>query len=106
MSMGILAETPKSGDILAQNGFTHETKSVNGALTDCYERCVSLSDLYDAFIAVKPETGEVSIYVEYECGGEVASFDTELTASYSMDPEGFFKELDDEVTELTSSYRN
>ena len=64
MSIGILSEQSKLCDILAQNDFTYETKSADGTLTNCYERCISLSDLYDAFMAVKPETGEVNIYVE------------------------------------------
>ena len=102
--MGILVKQPKENNVLTQNDFTYKARSVNGTLTACYEKFVPLSDTYDAFVAVKPETGEVSIYVEYECGGEVASFVIVLTASYSENPDEFFEELDNEVTELTAFY--
>lgn len=102
--MGILTEPSRPDNILTKNGFKHKASSVNGALTDCYEKFVPLSDLYDAFVAVKPKTGEVSIYVEFECGGKVASFKTVLIASYSANPHEFFEELDEEVTGFTAFY--
>ena len=103
--MGILKDYTKSSNILLANGFTRENESVTGDLINCYEKVVPLNSCYDAWISVDIETSQVYIYIEYECGGEVARFDNELDADFYVDQESFFAELDNYVTDTVSSYR-
>ena len=74
-------------------------------MINCYEKVVSLNSCYDAWVSVDIETSQVYIYIEYECGGEVARFDNELDTDFYVDQESFFRELDDYVTDVVSSYR-
>lgn len=76
--MGILVdsiEKSKEPNILTEHNFEYVKSSCTYNLDNCYERCVKLTSLYDAWVAVKL-TGEVFIYVEYECGGEVEKLST------------------------------
>ena len=103
--MGILKDYTKLDNILLANGFTKEDESVTGDLIDCYEKVVSLNSCYDAWVSVDIETSHVFVYVEYECGGKVAKFDAYLNTDFYVDQESFFRELDDYVTAIVSSYR-
>lgn len=102
--MGILSIEKQVNNILIDYGFKYKHYSVTGNLHNCYEKTIQLSTLYYAWIAVKPDTNKVFIYIEFECGGEVASYDLSLTKSFENDPQGFFAELDELVTEYTYSY--
>ena len=103
--MGVLLGSRSSG--LESYGFKHVTSSVDGTLKDCYEKCVYLSDAYCAWVAVRPEfkeDDEVYIYVEYACGGFVASYSPILHHKYYGESQEFLYELDDYVTELAEDY--
>lgn len=103
--MGILFERENTNNLLTKHGFKFVRSSVTGTLSNCYEKRLTLSDLYTAWIAVQIETGKGFIYIEYDCGGEVASYDFQMdNTSYSYAPYAFFKELDEIVTEYTESY--
>lgn len=102
--MGVL-KTQNSDNILTRNGFTYTSSNVTGELKHCYERGIRVSDTYFAWVAVNPDTGEVVIYIEYDCGGQVAKTQFRLTSSYLYDSYDFFNELDTEVTDYISSYR-
>lgn len=93
--MGILAKS--NSNILTENGFTLER-------CNSYEKFVKLSDLYDAFVTVDIVKGSVNVYVEYECGGEVATYDFIIDVDFEEDPYKFFNELDEEVTDFLAIY--
>ncbi len=93
--MGILAMS--NSNILTENGFTFER-------CNTYEKCVKLSDLYDAFVTVDIVKGYVNVYVEYECGGEVATYDFTISTDFEEYPNDFFNELDEEVTDFLEIY--
>lgn len=103
--MGVLFERENTSNLLTLYGFEFVCSSVTGVLSNCYEKALVLSDFYTAWIAVQIETGKGFIYIEYDCGGEVASYDFQMEhTSYSYAPYAFFKELDEIVTEYTESY--
>ena len=45
------------------------------------------------------------IYVEYDCGGEVATYTHSLRNSWDDDPDDFFEELDDFATSMLEHYK-
>lgn len=93
--MGILARS--NSNILTDNGFTLER-------CNSYEKFVKLSDLYDAFVTVDIVKGSVEVYVEYECGGEVATYNFTIRTDFEEHPNKFFNELDEEVTDFLEIY--
>lgn len=97
--MGILKENT-SVNILERNGFTKEVANVNALLLDCYEKYVSLTPLYDAYVAVNCNSSDVYIYIEYNCGGYYAAEEPCMSIEYNQDPQRFFDELDEYVTDL------
>ena len=101
--MGLLTEQRDENNILTENGFEHKSSSVTGQLNDCYEKYIGVGP-YDAWIAVNTETGNVCIYVEYACGGEVATYTHSLRNSWDDDPDDFFEELDDFATSMLKHY--
>ena len=105
--MGIL-RVPKihNRNILTDNGFEYKASNCVGTMEYCYERCVTLSAKYDAWVSVKPETGDVFIYIEYECGGEVYRYNGTVLANWDESESEFFKELDEYVTDTTNFYRD
>ncbi|SEF89778.1 hypothetical protein [Lachnospira multipara] len=96
--MLIKDDDKKINNILTRNGFVKESKSVDGRLDDVYEKCIKLLDeecSYYAYVAVNISTNDVHIYVEYDCGGEVASYDATLHESnFEENEEEFINELD------------
>ena len=102
--MGLLEEQRDENNILTKNGFKHKGSSVTGQLDDCYEKCIGVGSYY-AWIAVNTETGNVAIYVEYDCGGEVATYTYSLRNSWNDDPDDFFEELDDFATSMLEHYK-
>lgn len=98
--MGILIG--ECNNIFLKNGFTYEKHNVLHNIHNCYEKCVSLSDTYDAWISINTDSGKGFIYVEYECGGEVTSYDVELDDNLSTD--AMFEKLDEFATNMLSSY--
>ena len=101
--MGLLTEQRDENNILTENGFEHKGGNVTGQLDDCYEKCIGVGTYY-AWIAVNTETGHVCIYVEYDCGGEVATYTHSLRNSWDDDPDDFFEELDDFATSMLEHY--
>lgn len=101
--MGML-KRDNGKNILTQYGFTFKERNVNGKLDNCYEKAITLSALYCAWVAVNIETSDVYIYVEYECGGEVSTFDFTLEHNFYDGQEAFFNELDEEVTDYVNSF--
>lgn len=101
--MGLLTKQHDENNILTKNGFEHENSSVTGQLQNCYEKVIEVGSYY-GWVAVNTETGNVVIYVEYECGGEVATYKYLLTTSWDDDPNGFFEELDDFATSMLEGY--
>ena len=93
--MGILARS--NSNILTDHGFEEERLNV-------YRKFVELSDLYDAWITVDLRKNSVEIYVEYECGGEVATYNFTIDADFEEYPNQFFDELDEEVTDFLAIY--
>lgn len=107
--MLIKDDNKKINNILTRNGFVKESKSVDGCLDDVYEKqCIRLSDKacsYYAYIAVNINTNDVHIYVEYDCGGKVASYDAVLYESnFEEDEEEFLNHLDRLVTNYLKQY--
>ena len=103
--MGILKETGKGiNNILTKYDFEYEQRSVTGALNNCYEKVIPLG-LYSAWISVKT-SGEVFIYIEYDCGGEVASYDNVINANWNESEVAFFDELDEYVTNILENYKD
>lgn len=99
--MGLLS-TARNSNILTENGFKLKDRNVTGELKNCYEKCIDLG-LYYAWISVSPATRRVIIYVEYDCGGEVARYRDNLLHLWS-DQEAFFKDLDEFVTDSLKEY--
>ena len=97
--MGILKENI-SGNILERNGFTKEVANVNAQLMDCYEKGVALNSTYYAYVAVNCNSSDVYIYIEYNCGGYYAAEEPCISVDYNQDPQRFFDELDEYVTDL------
>lgn len=109
--MGLLTrdDNKKIDNILTRNGFVKESGSIDGQLDDVYEKqCVKLSDeefSYYAYVAVNVNTNDVHMYVEYDCGGEVASYDATLYESnFEEDEKEFFEHLDSLVTNYLQQY--
>lgn len=103
--MGILRETNETeNNILTRYGFEYEQRSVTGHLKNCYEKSISLGPTYVAWVSVKTDTGEVYIYVEYECGGEVMSYESTIVANWNESESAFFDELDEYVTDTLANY--
>ena len=102
--MGILSEDlSQSKNILTEHGFKYEQSSVTGQFQNCFEKCVKFSSLYYGWVAVKTN-GDVYVYVEYECGGEVATYLEHLTNNWEDSQEEFFAELDKLVTSISYTY--
>lgn len=101
--MGLLAKQSEN-NILIQNGFKHKASSVTGYLRDCYEKCIDLNQ-YCAWVAVNVKTGNVYIYVEYDCGGEIATYTHNMDASWNNE-DAFFEELDNFTTDKLQQYIN
>lgn len=102
--MGILQQNCNTNNILTENGFKYKPRSVTGDLKNCFEKCIDLG-LYYAWIAVNTDTRRVLIYVEYDCGGEVARYTTNLLHLWKDSEEAFFEELDEYVTDRLEYYR-
>ena len=102
--MGILADSTDKNNILTQNKFKYKSSSCMGELNNCYERCISLTDCYDAWIAVKTDTGEVFIYVEHNCGSEVKAIYDYIYTDFKDSPRQFFEKLDEIVTNVYERY--
>ncbi len=102
--MGILTDSVDKNNILTQNNFKYKSSSCTGELNNCYERCISLTDCYDAWVAVKTDTGEVFTYVEYDCGGEVESIYDHIYINFEDLPRQFFEKLDEIVTDIYERY--
>ena len=104
--MGILKNnSSKDKNILTENGFKYTSSSATGALQNCYERAITLDCSYVMWVAVKTDTSEVYIYVEFACGGEIASYDCQLDNSFD-DENAFFNELDELITERAKYYND
>lgn len=102
--MGLLEmPTNQQSNILTKHGFTLEKSNVINTLHCCYERVIDLG-LYQAWLSVVTATGDVCIYVEYNCGGEVARYTTVLKAKWLESHEDFFKELDDYTSDMLDFY--
>lgn len=102
--MGILSEDlSQSKNILTEHGFKYTRSSVTGQLLNCFEKRIRFSNLYYGWVAVKT-SGEVYIYVEYECGGEVATYSEQLENKWEDSHEEFFAELDELVTGISHSW--
>ena len=102
--MGLLEmPTNQQSNILTEHGFTLEKSNVIGTLQCCYERILDFG-LYRAWVSVVTATGDVCIYVDYDCGGEVERHTTVLTAKWLESHDDFFKELDDYVSDMLASY--
>ena len=93
--MGILARS--NSNILTDHGFEEEKSNV-------YRKFVELSSLYDAWITVDLRKNSVEIYVEYECGGEVSTYNFTISTDFEEQPNKFFDELDEEVTDFLEIY--
>lgn len=102
--MGILQQNCNTNNILTENGFKYKPRSVTGDLKNCFEKCIDLG-LYYAWVAVNINTRRVLIYVEYDCGGEVARYTTNLMHLWEDSEEAFFKELDEYVTDRLEYYK-
>lgn len=103
--MGILSEDlSQSKNILTEHGFKYTRSSVTGQLRNCFEKRIRFSSLYYGWVAVKVTTGEVYVYVEYECGGEVATYSEQLENKWEDSQEEFFTELDELVTGISHSW--
>lgn len=101
--MGLLNNSAVKSNILTEHGFKLKDRNVTGELKNCYEKCIDLG-LYYAWISVNPATRRVIIYVEYDCGGEVARYRDNLLHLWS-DQEAFFEELDEFVTDSLKYYQ-
>lgn len=101
--MGIIKST-STNNLLTEYGFSYEKRSVTGELKNCYEKTIKLSDTYYAWVAINISTSDVVIYVEFECGGEVATYNFSIDCDFDDDPEKFIDILDKEVTDYTKSY--
>lgn len=101
--MGLLKET-STDNILIKNGFESRDESIVGTLKFCYTKFIPVSSLYDAFVSVDLD-GNVEIYVEYECGGEVSTIHTHINTDWDYDEEGFFNELDKTATFFLETYK-
>jgi len=102
--MGILdSENICPANILLKHGFEYTERNVTGQLTNCYERCLKLSSDFYGYVAVSTVTREVFIYVEWACGGEIASYETTLTSNWYNEKE-FFEELDAYATTMLEEY--
>lgn len=102
-------DNKKIDNILMRNGFVKESQSIDGYLDDVYEKqCIRLSDKdcsYYAYVAVNVNTNNVHMYIEYDCGGEVASYDATLYESnFEENEEEFFNHLDYLVTDYLQQY--
>lgn len=89
--MGILSVDNKD-NILTKHGFKYEHRSVTGELERVYEKCVKFPSIYYGWVAVSIETGEV------------ATYSNQIETKWEDSQEDFFKELDELVTGIASSY--
>lgn len=96
--VGIL-ESTSANNILTLNGFEPEATSITGHLHNCYTKYIQLASPYCAYVSVDLNGG-VEIYVEYDCGGEVATYYWQLNTEWNVNPKKFFNELDQIVTEF------
>lgn len=101
--MGILKNTA-TNNALTNIGFTFEYRSVTGELKNCYEKTIKLSDLYYMWVSVNIETSAVVLYIEYDCGGEVATYKFTIDYDFNENPDEFITKLDDEVTDYAKMY--
>lgn len=101
--MGILKNTA-TDNALTILGFTFEQHSVTGELTNCYEKTIRLSDLYYMWVSVNIETSTVVLYIEYDCGGEVATYKFTINCDFTENPDEFITKLDNEVTDYAKMY--
>ena len=102
--MGILKNTA-TNNALTYLGFTFERHSVTGELKNCYEKTIKLSDLYYMWVAVNIETSAVVLYIEYDCGGEVATYNFTIDCDFNENPDEFITKLDNEVTDYANMYK-
>lgn len=101
--MGILKNTA-TNNALTNLGFTFERHSVTGELKNCYEKTIKLSDLYYMWVSVSIEMSMASLYIEYECGGEVATYNFLIDCDFNENPDEFITKLDNEVTDIAKMY--
>ena len=103
--MGLLENKTSDENILTKHGFKFKTSSVTGHFKNCYEKTIALDSSYVMWVAVKTDTSEVFIYIEYDCGGEIASREYALDNTFSNE-RAFFEELDDIVTMVAEEYND
>lgn len=102
--MGIIKSTSTNNLLTTTYGFSYEQHSVTGVLKNCYEKTIKLSNTYYAWIAVDINTSCVVIYIEFECGGEVATYNFTIDCDFNSNPEKFVDLLDEEVTNYIRLY--
>lgn len=92
MSIRDMLESEETSNILTEHGFTFERSSITGKLDNCYEKRI-IDDIDSYWIAVKITTGEVVIYHEYECGGEIDTRMEQINTKWSDSQSEFYEEL-------------
>ncbi len=92
---------------LIRKGYSFENSNADGTLKNCYEKYMSLSSIYSAFVSIylNDDKADIHIYVEYECGGYVNTYDGVIHADIDENPDEFFKELDEFINDSLKYYR-
>lgn len=70
-----------------------------------YEHWYKINDLYDMLVTIHSDKDEISLYVEYNCGGEVYSGSISTPETDMIEEESdFIKWLDEEATRVAKLF--
>ena len=79
---------------LLQNGYTKE----DGALGEKgYTHVYSVDNIYDVWVTFNFNKNEISVYKEYECGGEIARDTIDIEIEWLYDLDTFIDAVDKEL---------
>ena len=98
--MGIILKTQvDENSYLTNYGFKKDEPYI-------YSRWYRLNSLYDMLVTVNILSERVNFYIEYNCGGEVASEDISWADEHISieDEKSFIEWLDEEATEFAEVY--
>lgn len=84
--------------LLESEGFEQENYSAEGY--DCdYEKVIPHDDMYVLYVDVSFKDRKVYFYDEYDCGGEVRSYISDIPDSIDLESSSFIQWLRDEIEE-------
>lgn len=94
----ILRDIEKDKSYLEKYGFKKTARFT-------YENWYKIDDLYDMLVTVHTDKDEISLYVEYNCGGEVYSKSISTPETGMIEEESdFMKWLDEEATMVANLF--